>query len=165
MIARGSSLRGLSDVTIAVSASVGVALLALVPKRPSFVTVIGDVLNSQDPLTGIPGLREPKDYFTPDPAFKGFGRVPTDAGYRYFVDRLLPARQEGRAELQLSLVRREVNEAMRVTTETVCPAGALIVGAGPCGLFAICWSCLVIITCSIFWVARFFVWLIAVNIT
>ena len=32
------------------------------------VLVIGDVLNSQDPLTGIPGLREPKDYFTPDPA-------------------------------------------------------------------------------------------------
>jgi hypothetical protein len=28
------------------------------------------------------------------------GRVPTDAGYRYFVDRLLPARREPRAELQ-----------------------------------------------------------------
>ena len=47
------------------------------------------------------------------------GRVPTDAGYRYFVDRLLPARREGKAELQLSLVRREVDEAMRVTTETL----------------------------------------------
>jgi heat-inducible transcriptional repressor len=47
------------------------------------------------------------------------GRVPTDAGYRYFVDRLLPARREGRPELQLSLVRREVDEAMRVTTETL----------------------------------------------
>jgi len=32
------------------------------------VLVIGDVLNSQDPLTGIPGLREPKTFFTPDPA-------------------------------------------------------------------------------------------------
>lgn len=47
------------------------------------------------------------------------GRVPTDAGYRYFVDRLLPVRRESRSELQLSLVRREVDEAMRVTTETL----------------------------------------------
>jgi len=30
--------------------------------------VIGDVLNSADVFTGIPGLREPKPYFTPDPA-------------------------------------------------------------------------------------------------
>jgi heat-inducible transcriptional repressor len=29
------------------------------------------------------------------------GRVPTDAGYRYFVDRLLPARSGGRSEQQL----------------------------------------------------------------
>jgi heat-inducible transcriptional repressor len=47
------------------------------------------------------------------------GRVPTDAGYRYFVDRLLPVRTESKAELQLSLARREVDEAMRVTTETL----------------------------------------------
>src|ERR1700735_5301021 len=46
------------------------------------------------------------------------GRVPTEAGYRYFVDRLLPAEQPGRA-LSLSLVRREIDEAMRVTTETL----------------------------------------------
>jgi heat-inducible transcriptional repressor len=61
------------------------------------------------------------------------GRVPTDAGYRYFVDRLLPARQEGRAELQLSLVRREVDEAMRVTTETLSQVTNLlaIVSAPP----------------------------------
>jgi glyoxylase-like metal-dependent hydrolase (beta-lactamase superfamily II) len=32
------------------------------------VLVAGDVLNSADPFTGIPGLREPKWYFTPDPA-------------------------------------------------------------------------------------------------
>jgi glyoxylase-like metal-dependent hydrolase (beta-lactamase superfamily II) len=32
------------------------------------VLVIGDVLNNQDPLLGIPGLRLPKDFFTPDPA-------------------------------------------------------------------------------------------------
>ena len=61
------------------------------------------------------------------------GRVPTDSGYRYFVDRLLPARQEPRAELQLSLVRREVDEAMRVTTETLSQVTNLlaIVSAPP----------------------------------
>jgi heat-inducible transcriptional repressor len=61
------------------------------------------------------------------------GRVPTDAGYRYFVDRLLPARQEPRAELQLSLVRREVDQAMRMTTETLSQVTNLlaIVSAPP----------------------------------
>jgi heat-inducible transcriptional repressor len=46
------------------------------------------------------------------------GRVPTEAGYRYFVDRLLPAEASGPA-LSLSLVRHELDEAMRVTTETL----------------------------------------------
>ncbi len=32
------------------------------------VLVLGDVLNSMDVITAIPGLREPKIYFTPDPA-------------------------------------------------------------------------------------------------
>ena len=32
------------------------------------VLVIGDVLNGADVFTGIPGLREPKPYLTPDPA-------------------------------------------------------------------------------------------------
>jgi heat-inducible transcriptional repressor len=61
------------------------------------------------------------------------GRVPTDAGYRYFVDRLLPAKREGTADLQLSLVRREVDEAMRVTTETLSQVTNLlaIVSAPP----------------------------------
>ncbi len=61
------------------------------------------------------------------------GRVPTDAGYRYFVDRLLPAKSETKAELQLSLVRREVDEAMRVTTETLSQVTNLlaIVSAPP----------------------------------
>lgn len=47
------------------------------------------------------------------------GRVPTDAGYRFFVDRLLsgpPAPPPARP-LRLSLMRREVDEAMRATTE------------------------------------------------
>ena len=63
------------------------------------------------------------------------GRVPTDAGYRYFVDRLLPARLERKGELQLSLVRREVDEAMRVTTETLSQVTNLlaIVSAPPIG--------------------------------
>jgi heat-inducible transcriptional repressor len=50
------------------------------------------------------------------------GRVPTDAGHRYLVDRLLSseaaiARREPR--LELSLIRSEVDEAMRATTETL----------------------------------------------
>jgi heat-inducible transcriptional repressor len=61
------------------------------------------------------------------------GRVPTDAGHRYFVDRLLPVRQERRPALQLSLVRREVDEAMRMTTETLSQVTNLlaIVSAPP----------------------------------
>ncbi len=46
------------------------------------------------------------------------GRVPTESGYRYFVDRLLPEDVDS-PPLGLSLVRREVDEAMRVTTETL----------------------------------------------
>ena len=50
------------------------------------------------------------------------GRVPTDAGQRYVVDRMLtsddllpvPSRR-----LELSLIRRELDEAMRATTETL----------------------------------------------
>jgi heat-inducible transcriptional repressor len=48
------------------------------------------------------------------------GRVPTEAGYRYFVDRLLPeADADARPAMSLSLVRRELDEAMRVTSETL----------------------------------------------
>jgi heat-inducible transcriptional repressor len=50
------------------------------------------------------------------------GRVPTDAGHRYFVDRLLADRQvlvTAAPEIGLSLIRRELDEAVRVTTETV----------------------------------------------
>jgi heat-inducible transcriptional repressor len=59
------------------------------------------------------------------------GRVPTDAGYRYFVDRLLPA-PTGKS-VELDLVRREVDEAMRVTTETLSQVTNLlaIVSAPP----------------------------------
>ena len=61
------------------------------------------------------------------------GRVPTDAGYRYYVDRLLP--ESPRQQLGLSLVRREVDEAMRVTTETLSQVTNLlaIVSAPPIG--------------------------------
>jgi heat-inducible transcriptional repressor len=49
------------------------------------------------------------------------GRVPTEAGYRYFIDRLLPTKdlEPAPPRLSLSLVRRELDEAMRVTTETL----------------------------------------------
>lgn len=53
------------------------------------------------------------------------GRVPTDSGYRYYVDRLLregsqslvPRRPE--FSLELTSMRREVDDAMRATTETL----------------------------------------------
>jgi heat-inducible transcriptional repressor len=52
------------------------------------------------------------------------GRVPTDAGQRYVVDRMLasghglqPVAQS--AQLELSLMRREVEEAVRSTTEAL----------------------------------------------
>ncbi len=60
------------------------------------------------------------------------GRVPTDAGYRYFVDRLLPV-STGARTLELELTRREVDEAMRMTTETLSQVTNLlaIVSAPP----------------------------------
>jgi heat-inducible transcriptional repressor len=58
------------------------------------------------------------------------GRVPTDAGYRYFVDRLV---QRPTVSLELSLIRREVDEAMRATSETLSQVTNLlaIVSAPP----------------------------------
>jgi heat-inducible transcriptional repressor len=50
------------------------------------------------------------------------GRVPTDSGHRYVVDRLLSADSAlpvAPQRLELSLMRREVDEAMRTTTETL----------------------------------------------
>jgi heat-inducible transcriptional repressor len=51
------------------------------------------------------------------------GRVPTDAGYRYYVDRVLPqargAELMPRSATPLTLVRREVDEAMRITSEAL----------------------------------------------
>ena len=50
------------------------------------------------------------------------GRVPTDSGVRFFVDRLLADRSglvSTRRPLELSLVRREIDEAMRATTEAL----------------------------------------------
>ncbi len=62
------------------------------------------------------------------------GRVPTDAGYRYFVDRLVgePRPDESRT-LDLQLIRREVDEAMRLTTEKLSQVTNLlaIVSAPP----------------------------------
>ncbi len=46
------------------------------------------------------------------------GRIPTEAGYRYFVDRLLPSEATA-PRLSLSLVKRELDEAMRTTSETL----------------------------------------------
>jgi heat-inducible transcriptional repressor len=67
------------------------------------------------------------------------GRVPTDAGHRFFVDRLLGGGHGAGAlahrdrGLDLQLVRREVDEAMRATTETLSQVTNLlaIVSAPP----------------------------------
>ncbi len=61
------------------------------------------------------------------------GRVPTDSGYRYFVDRLLPERRPAGQTITLALTRREVDEAMRATTETLSQVTNLlaIVSAPP----------------------------------
>src|ERR1700693_5653513 len=50
------------------------------------------------------------------------GRVPTDAGHRYLVDRMLSsghALAKPEPRMELSLIRREIDEAMRSTTETL----------------------------------------------
>jgi heat-inducible transcriptional repressor len=61
------------------------------------------------------------------------GRVPTDAGHRYYVDRLLPVERSSAPAIELHLMRREVDEAMRVTTETLSQVTNLlaIVSAPP----------------------------------
>lgn len=48
------------------------------------------------------------------------GRVPTDAGHRYVVDRMLSSQQPPVApRLELTLIRRELDQAMRATSETL----------------------------------------------
>jgi heat-inducible transcriptional repressor len=54
------------------------------------------------------------------------GRVPTDAGYRFFVDQLLREQPEEAAPLSLQLMRREVDEAMRTTTEALSQVTDLV---------------------------------------
>ncbi|MGD9736073.1 MAG: heat-inducible transcriptional repressor HrcA [Solirubrobacterales bacterium] len=57
------------------------------------------------------------------------GRVPTDAGYRLYVNSLLaagPTPAESRLEMQLSQLRREVDEAMRETTQALARVTDLV---------------------------------------
>jgi heat-inducible transcriptional repressor len=54
------------------------------------------------------------------------GRVPTDAGYRFFVDQLLRQQPEEEAPLSLQLMRREVDEAMRTTSEALSQVTHLV---------------------------------------
>jgi len=56
------------------------------------------------------------------------GRVPTDSGYRAYVDRLMQSgpTPEGRVELELSRLRREVDEAMRETTAALARVTDLV---------------------------------------
>jgi heat-inducible transcriptional repressor len=62
------------------------------------------------------------------------GRVPTDAGHRYLVDRMLSSGQGllPTPRVELSLIRQEVEEAMRATTETLSQVtNMLAVVSGP----------------------------------
>jgi heat-inducible transcriptional repressor len=56
------------------------------------------------------------------------GRIPTDTGYRCYVDLLLAAGTpaEKRVELELSRLRREVDEAMRETTAALAQVTDLV---------------------------------------
>jgi len=57
------------------------------------------------------------------------GRVPTDVGYRHYVDLLLESGApppETRVELELSRLRREVDEAMRETTAALAQVTDLV---------------------------------------
>ena len=51
--------------------------------------------------------------------------MPTDAGRRFYVDRLLPE-VRGRGELQLPLVRRELDDAMRAASTTLAQVTNLL---------------------------------------
>ncbi|HEX3173128.1 MAG TPA: heat-inducible transcriptional repressor HrcA [Solirubrobacterales bacterium] len=56
------------------------------------------------------------------------GRVPTEVGYRYYVDRLMEAGVPAPAEveLELSRLRREIDEAMRETTAALARVNDLM---------------------------------------
>jgi heat-inducible transcriptional repressor len=56
------------------------------------------------------------------------GRVPTDRGYRYYVDRLLerPARRPATFPLDLTVARSEVESALQATTEMLSQVTRLI---------------------------------------
>jgi heat-inducible transcriptional repressor len=57
------------------------------------------------------------------------GRVPTDSGYRHYVDLLLEAGMapaESKVELELSRLRREVDEAMREVTTALAQVTDLV---------------------------------------
>jgi heat-inducible transcriptional repressor len=61
------------------------------------------------------------------------GRVPTDAGYRRYVDLLLESGPVAapQVELELSRLRREVDEAMRETTSALAQVTDLVAMATP----------------------------------
>jgi transcriptional regulator of heat shock response len=66
------------------------------------------------------------------------GRVPTEVGYRYYVDRLIESgmpKPDAAVELELSRLRREIDEAMRETTAAVAQVTDLmaLVTAPPLG--------------------------------
>ena len=65
------------------------------------------------------------------------GRIPTERGYRYYVDRLMDSdgRREAEVELGLTQLRREIDAAMRETTTALAQVTDLmaLVTAPPLG--------------------------------
>ena len=71
------------------------------------------------PSTVRSELARLEEYGLLEHPYTSAGRVPTDSGYRFYVDELLELDQlpAVRRPLELRDMRREVDEAMRVTTE------------------------------------------------
>lgn len=70
-------------------------------------------------------LLEAEGYLTHP--YTSAGRIPTDSGYRCYVDLLMASGEaETRVELELSRLRREVEEAMRETTAALAQVTDLV---------------------------------------
>jgi heat-inducible transcriptional repressor len=92
-------------------------------------TIAGDPLLDCGPSTVRNELAVLEEYGLLDHPHVSAGRVPTDAGHRYVVDRLLDAEHAlpvPRRRLELTLMRREVEEAMRRTSEALSQMSNLL---------------------------------------
>ncbi len=84
------------------------------------VLVLGDVLNNMDVVTGLPGLRDPKPYLTPDPAENR--RSARKLAALEPVARGLRARRAAARHGQVREVRRGAAGLMEVSASGIVPA-------------------------------------------